>query len=81
MYDAENVAFKFSQLRRHLNSFFLYFLEVNSRMPPTQVETVLTIASEALIGNPTTVTDVPIVETPLTTATELTAVDIFSNLL
>ena len=30
-----------------------------------QVETVLTIASEALIGNPTIVTDVPIVETPL----------------
>ena len=35
------------------------------------VETVLTIASEALIGNPTTVTDVPIVETPLAKATEL----------
>ena len=49
----------------------MYFLEVNSKHAPTQVETVLTIASEALMGNPTTVTDVPIVETPQTKATEL----------
>ena len=50
---------------------FLYFLDVNSKHAPTQVEVVLTIASEALIGNPTIVTDVPIVETPLTKATEV----------
>ena len=48
---------------------------------PTQVETVLTIASEALIGNPTMVTDVPIVEMPLAKATELAPVDACSNLL
>ena len=40
-----------------------------------QVETVLTIASEALVGTSTIVTDVPIVETPLTKATELAPVD------
>ena len=65
----------------HFNSFFLYLLDVNSKHAPTQVETVLTIASEALIGNPTTVTDVPIVETPLAKATELAPVDTCSNLL
>ena len=53
----------------------MYFLDVNSKHAPTQVETVLTIASEALIGNPTMVTDVPIVETPLAKATELAPVD------
>ena len=53
----------------------MYFLDVNSKHAPTQVETVLTIASEALIGNTTTVTDVPVVEAPLAKATELTPVD------
>ena len=50
-------------------------------MQKTQVETVLTIASEALIGNPTMVTDVLIVEMPLAKATELAPVDVCSNLL
>ena len=59
----------------------MYFLDVNSKHAPTQVETVLKIANEALIGNPTTVTDVPIVETPLAKATELAPVDAYSNLL
>ena len=59
----------------------MYFLDVNSKHAPTQVETVLTIASEALIGNPTIVTNVLIVETPLTKATELAPVDACSNLL
>ena len=53
----------------------MYFLDVNSKHAPTQVETVLTIASEALIGNPTIVTNVLKVETPLTKATELAPVD------
>ena len=61
--------------------FNLYFLDVNSKHAPTQVETVLTIASEALIGNPTMVTDIPIVETPPAKATELAPVDACSNLL
>ena len=59
----------------------MYFLDVNSKHAPTQVETVLTIASEALIGNPTTVTDVLIVETLLAKATELAPVDACSSLL
>ena len=59
----------------------MYFLDVNSDHAPTQVETALTIASEALIGMPTMVTDVPIVETPLAKATELAPVDACSNLL
>ena len=42
---------------------------------------MLTVASVALIGNPTTVTDVQIVETPLTKATESAPVDACSNLL
>ena len=50
-------------------------------MHQTKVETVLTIASEALIDNPTMVTDVPIVETPLAKATELAPVDACSSLL
>ena len=41
----------------------------------------LTIASEALIGMPTMVTDVPMVEMPLAKATELAPVDACSNLL
>ena len=63
------------------NSFFLYFLEVNSKHAPTQVETVLPIASEALIGMPTMVTDVPMVEMPLSMAIELAPVDACTNLL
>ena len=59
----------------------MYFLEINNRIPPAQVETVLTTPNDALIGKPTTVDAVPIVETPLTTPTELAAVDVFSNLL
>ena len=70
-----------SNSSQHFNSFFLYFLDVNSKHAPTQVETVLTIASEALIGNPTMVTDVLIVETPLAKATEFAPVDACSNLL
>ena len=60
---------------------FLYSLEVNNRIPPTQVETVLTTPSDALIGNPTIVNAVPIVETPLITPTEVAPVDACSNLL
>ena len=41
----------------HFNSFFLYSLDVNRKHTQTQVKTVLTIASEALMDNPTTVTD------------------------
>ena len=59
----------------------MYFLEINNRIPPRQVETVLTTPNDAVIGKPTTVNAVPIVETPLTTPTELEAVDVFSNLL
>ena len=65
----------------HFNNFLLYFLEINSRIPPTQVETVLMTPTEALIGKPTTVNAVPVVETPLITPTELAPVDAFSNLL
>ena len=67
---------------QHFNNFFLYFLDVNNRIPPTQVETVLTTPSDALIGGiPTTVNAVPIVEIPLITPTELATVDTCSNLL
>ena len=59
----------------------MYFLEINNRIPPTQVETVLTTPNDALISKPATVNAVPIVETPLTIPTELAAVDVFSNLL
>ena len=40
------------------------------------METVLTTPNDALIGKPTTVNAVPIVETSLTTPTELAAVDV-----
>ena len=66
---------------QHFNNFFLYFLDVNNRIPPIQVETVLTTPNYALIGIPTTVNVVPIVEIPLITPTELAPVDICSNLL
>ena len=59
----------------------MYFLDANSKIPPTQVETVLTTPNDALIGNPTTVNTVPIVETLLMTPTELAPVDACSNLL
>ena len=42
---------------------------------------VLTMPNDALIGKPTMVNAVPVVETPLTTPTELAAVDVLSNLL
>ena len=50
-------------------------------MLPTQAETVLTTPNDVLIGNPTTVNAVSIVETPLTTPMELAPVDICNNLL
>ena len=50
-------------------------------MPPTQVETVLTTPNDEFIGKPTMVNAVPVVETPLTTPTELAPVDACSNLL
>ena len=50
-------------------------------MPPTQVETVLTMPNDAFIGKPTMVNAVPIVDTPLITPTELAVVEAFSNLL
>ena len=65
------------------NNFFLYYLDVNNGIPPTQVETVLTTPYDAFIGIPTTVNDVPIVEIPLITPTELAPVnpvDACSNL-
>ena len=66
---------------QHVNNFFLYFSEVNNRIPPTQVETVLTTTNDALIGIPTTVNVVPVVEIPLIMPTELAPVDVCSNLL
>ena len=42
---------------------------------------MLTTPNDVLIGKPTTVNAVPTVKTPLTTPTELAAVDVFSNLL
>ena len=65
---------------QHFNNFFLYFLDVNNRIPPTQVETVLTKPNDALTGIPTTVNAVPIVEIPLIMPTELVPVDACSNL-
>ena len=59
----------------------MYFLDDNSKIRPTQVETVLTTPNDALIGNHTTVNAVPTVETPLITPTGLAPVDAFSNLL
>ena len=54
---------------------------LNSKPAPTQVETVLTTPNDTLIGMPTTVTDLLIVETPLAKATELAPVDACINLL
>ena len=59
----------------------MYFLDVNNRIPQIQVETVLTTPNDALIGIPTTVNVVPIVEIPLITPTELATVNVCSNLL
>ena len=69
-----------SIISQHFNNFFLYFLEVNNRIPPPQVETVLTTPNDALIGIPTTVNVVPIVEIPLITPKELAPVDACGNL-
>ena len=63
------------------NSFFLYFLDVNNRTAPIQVETVLTAPNETLIGIPTTVTAVGTAVIPLSMAIELAPVDACSNLL
>ena len=60
---------------------FLYFIEVNNRIPPTQRETVLTTPKGAFIGIPTTVNVVPIAEIPLIMPVELAPVDACSNLL
>ena len=59
----------------------MYVLEINNRIPPTQVETVLRTPNDALIRKPTAVNAVPIVETPLTTPTELADADVLSSLL
>ena len=53
----------------------MYFLEANSKYAPTHVEKVLTTPNDALIGKPTTVNAVPIVEKPLTTQTVFAPVD------
>ena len=58
----------------------MYFLYVNNRFPPTQVETVQTTPKDALIGIPTTVNAVPIVEIPPIQPAELAPVDACSNL-
>ena len=55
----------------HFNGFFLYFLEVNSKIPPIQVETVLTTPNDAFIGKPITVNAVKIVDKPLITPQHL----------
>ena len=54
----------------------MYFSDVNNRIPPTQVETVLTTPNDPLIGIPTTVNAIPIVEIPLITPTEPAAVSV-----
>ena len=76
---------KTSKLAKELvilfHSFFLYVLEVNSRIPPIQAETVLTTPNDTLIGKPTTVNEVLIIEILLITPTELAPVDACSNLL
>ena len=59
----------------------MYFLDDNSKITLTQVETVLTTPNDALIGKPTTVNAVPIVETPIIKAKELAPVDACINLL
>ena len=65
----------------HLYNFLLYFLDVNSKMPPTQVEMVFTTPNDALIGKPTTVKALPTVAKLLTTPTALAPVNACSNLL
>ena len=65
---------------QHFNNFFLYFLDVNNRIPPIQGETMLTTPNDALIGIPTTVNVIPMVEIPLITPKELAPVDACSNL-
>ena len=59
----------------------MYFLDVNSKHAPTQVEMVLTMPKDALIGEPTMVNAVPIIDTPLITPTELAPVDACSSFL
>ena len=54
----------------------MYFLEVNNRIPPTQVKTVLTTPNDALIGIPTIVNAVPVPGIPLITPTELAPADV-----
>ena len=66
---------------QHFNNFFFYFLKANNRTPPTQAETVLTTPNDALIGIPTKVNVVQIVEIPLITPKELATVDASSNLI
>ena len=61
------------------NNFFFFFLEVNNRIPLTQVEMVLTTPNTALIGISTKVNVVPVVEIPLITPAELAPVDACSN--
>ena len=63
------------------NSFFLYYLDVNNRTAPIQVETVLTAPNETPIGIPTTVTAVGTAVIPLSMAIELAPADACSNLL
>ena len=46
-------------------------VDVNNRIPPTQVETVLTTPNDTLIDIPTTVNAVPIVDIPLITLLNL----------
>ena len=48
--------------------------EERDRIPQPQVETVLTTRIDALIGIPTTVSALPIIEIPLITPTELVPV-------
>ena len=59
----------------------MYFLDDNGKISLTQVETVLTTPNDALIGSPTMMNAVPVVEIPLNTPTELAPVDAFINLL
>ena len=59
----------------------MYFLDVNNRIPPTQVEPVLTTPNDTLIGIPATVNAVPIVEMPPITPTEFSFVDACSKLI
>ena len=56
-------------------------LEVHNIIPPKQGKTVLTTPNDALIGIPTTVNAVPIVEIPLITPMDLAPEDARGNLL